>query len=92
VQPTAPTVHPAGPRAQRHVEKAPAGIDNFSNRSWGPGLRRDKLSEVATKEIGKMFESKSLPADVDALKALREYLDEGKPVAIQYMMGSSTAH
>jgi hypothetical protein len=74
------------------VEKDPKDIDKPEFRSVGPGLRRDKLAEDVASVTGKKCDSKNIPAGTDPLQTLRDLIDAGKPVAIQYMMGATTAH
>lgn len=65
---------------------SPSDLDTFDNRSWGPGMRADKLAEVTTDHADQTFLSLTIPPGVDALKVLRGLVNSGKPVAIQYLV------
>jgi hypothetical protein len=75
------------------IEKEPKDIDKSEYRSVGPGLRvrqfRDDLNELSP---DKKFTRGTIDNDADALKTLKGFIDDGKPVAIQYMTGRTNAH
>jgi hypothetical protein len=75
------------------VEKDPKELDSYDYRSWGPGLRADKFRDNLNTLSGKNnFSAASLSKTDDALATLRKNLNEGKPVAIQFMTDSTNAH
>ncbi len=74
------------------VEKNPSDLDKSEYRSWGPGLRVDKFASNMEKLTGKSFLSKTVEDGTDPLETLRGHLKDGKPVAIEYMCGSTSAH
>lgn len=74
------------------VEKDPKELDSYDFRSWGPGMRSDKFKENLNLLSQKNFSACSLSATADGLATLRKHLDEGKPVAIQFMTGPTNAH
>jgi len=74
------------------VEKPPADIDCSRYRSFGPGLRVGKFASNLSELTGKNFKSCTIDANSDPLDVLRNHIKEGRPVAIQYMTGPTTAH
>jgi len=74
------------------VEKAPADIDCSRYRSYGPGLRVDKFASDLRELSGKEFKSCSIDDGSDPLDVLRKHVNEGRPVAIQYMTSPTNAH
>ena len=72
------------------IKKDPKDIDKPEYRSWGPGLRRDKLAEDLESLSDKGFSSKNIEDD-DPLEVLRGHIRSGKPVAIQYMTHYETS-
>lgn len=73
------------------IKQSPASIDLSKYRSWGPGMRRDKLAENLNTLSGKKFFSRSLPEGSDPLASLRSHLIAKKPVAVQYMIYDTTS-
>lgn len=74
------------------VEKDPKELDSYDYRSWGPGMRADKFKENLNLLSEKNFSAYSLSEADDALATLRKHINEGKPVAIQFMTGPTNAH
>jgi hypothetical protein len=73
-------------------ETPPGDIDCSKYRSFGPGLRVDKFASNLRELSGKNFQSGSIDGDCNPLDVLRKHVNEGKPVAIQYMTGATNAH
>jgi len=74
------------------VEKPPADIDCSRYRSYGPGLRVDKFASNLRELSGMNFNSCSIEDGREPLDVLRNYIKEGRPVAIQYMTSPTNAH
>lgn len=76
------------------VERDPAGLDTSDHQNWGPGLRMSQFGANMNDCCGgKKFKSCTIDSDKeDPYKVLKGHIDQGKPVAIEYMTGALNAH
>ena len=74
------------------IEKSPSSLDIRKYRSWGPGLRCDKFASNMSELSGIEFKDKTIKGQEKPIDVLKDLVKNGKPVAIEYMTGTTTAH